>query len=234
MPELDPITISELPSNTLSGSDKVPVENSTATGKATIDELVAASALNGRFAYKSNVSLDTLTNSGLYFCDNCTNAPSTSQYYAVTVIATSTGTSAKQIAQPIFTNGYSYQRYRSSTSGWSAWVTMPTRDEVDRLKSKVYVQSEYKDVTTYPLTISADPANGAVYLVVFKHWTSSTTIVADIGMLTFFSGPTPYFTFITQNKTTPTISSLSISGRVVNFTFSGTVYLEGFAIKLSG
>lgn len=123
------------------------------------------STLNSRFTYKSNVSMNTIVSSGLYFCDGCSNAPGTYQYYVMTVIATATGASVKQIAEPAFSEGASYQRHLANST-WSAWTTMPTRAEVDALNDRfAYVSSsnnpDFNDFTkagVYSLGASATNA----------------------------------------------------------------------------
>lgn len=136
------IIISNLPTHTPAGSDYLAIEDISVTGKATVDDIVAAAtqvqtnasniatntsnitSLNGRFAYVSGVSTRTLTKSGLYYCaSDCTDLPSPSPVttWVITVIANTSGTTVKQIARAAAGEGYEYEQHLLSGT-WSGWV----------------------------------------------------------------------------------------------------------------
>lgn len=136
------IIISNLPTHTPVGSDYLAVEDISVTGKATVDDVVAAaeavqtnadniatntsgiSALNGRFSYVSGVSVQTLTTSGLYYCaSDCTGLPSPSPVttWVITVIANTSGTTVKQIARAAGGEGYEYEQHLVGGT-WSGWI----------------------------------------------------------------------------------------------------------------
>lgn len=78
-----------------------------------------------RFPYKNGVSMNTLTTSGMYYCESCTNAPNslsgvTWGTYELEVIG-SGGTAVKQIARPIALDGYCFERHLV-VGTWSSWA----------------------------------------------------------------------------------------------------------------
>ena len=152
----DSIIISNLPTHTPVGSDYLAIEDSSVTGKAAVDDVVAAaeavqtnadniatntsgiSALNGRFAYVSGVSVQTLTASGLYYCaSDCTGLPF-SGTWVLTVIANPAGTSVKQIARSLSAEGAEFEQHLVG-GAWSGWV------DVGRMKpfSGVLTTTQY-------------------------------------------------------------------------------------------
>lgn len=121
------------------GTGYLMLDNGAATGKNTIDNIVAAAAavqqaaagvaentaaiegLIGRFAYVSGVSTRTLTASGLYYCaSDCTDIPFPGTW-VVEVIANTTGTNVKQIARTMASEGAEFEQHLVSGS-WSGWV----------------------------------------------------------------------------------------------------------------
>lgn len=161
------IIISNLPTHTPAGSDYLAIEDSSVTGKNTVNTIVAAAqavqtnksaigvlsslttsaksnlvaavnevdshadtnaaaiaGLNGRFAYISGVSVQTLTTSGLYYCaSDCTDLPSPSPVttWVITVIANTSGTTVKQIARAAAGEGYEYEQHLVGGT-WSGWI----------------------------------------------------------------------------------------------------------------
>lgn len=73
------------------------------------------------FAYISSVSLNTLTVSGLFFCDSCTEIPGGTPWTAFIVEVMSVGTSIKQIARPTFANGFCFER-QYVNGAWTTWL----------------------------------------------------------------------------------------------------------------
>ena len=81
----------------------------------------AIAGLNGRFAYISGVSVQTLTTSGLYYCaSDCTGLPF-SGTWVITVIANPAGTSVKQIARSLSAEGAEFEQHLVG-GAWSGWV----------------------------------------------------------------------------------------------------------------
>ena len=131
-----------LPTVSPSGTHHLMLDNGAATGKNTINNIVAAAAavqqaaagvaentaaiegLIGRFAYVSGVSTHTLTASGLYYCaSDCTDLPSPSPVttWVITVIANTSGTTVKQIARAAAGEGYECEQHLVGGT-WSGWI----------------------------------------------------------------------------------------------------------------
>lgn len=144
--------ISDLPAKTPSGSMVLAIEDGNSTGKATIDDAVAASAavsqLNSQYADKSTGSIATdandLTTSGHYIVGTpsggsvqTANLPSDfgSGWGAIDVLR---GTSTNIAWQRLRKNGELTEWQRRKTSiEWGDWERIPTRAEVDALSTEL-------------------------------------------------------------------------------------------------
>lgn len=133
------IIISNLPTHTPVGTDYLAIEDSSVTGKNTVNAIVAAAAqvqtnasniatntsgitsLNGRFSYVSGVSTHTLTASGLYYCaSDCTDLPFPGTW-VVEVISNTAGTNVKQTARLLATEGAEFEQHLTG-GAWNGWV----------------------------------------------------------------------------------------------------------------
>lgn len=178
-------TISGLPTKTPTGAEYIPIEDSSSTGKATINNIVGKSAdvttLKSRFEYKSSVSLDTLTDSGLYWVDNATGGPPEAAYTTWIVIAIAAGDWGKQIATCASNNGVRYERLRSSGT-WGDWMLIQDRFLVQSNSSKTITLPAWKN---YLVSCSSH-----LWLVMMQN--SSTTPV----VVSLYSGESTYRTCV--------------------------------------
>lgn len=101
---------------------------------STLKESIGVNALENRFRYVSSGSFNDIIASGLYYCQSVADPPSSNfTSWTLIVIAGST-TAMKQIAYPLANNELVFIRYRD-VNGWKAWVTMPTRAEMNTLNN---------------------------------------------------------------------------------------------------
>ena len=98
------------------------------------------------------------------------------------------------------------------------------------LSLRTFNSSNYAEGATQQITLPANFAVGQAYLVIFRHYTSSTTFTADLMLLCPISDSSVATAWIAKNSSA-TLSSTSISGKVVTFTFSATAYCSIYFIK---
>lgn len=100
-----------------------------------------------------------------------------------------------------------------------------------QLSLRAFNSSNYAESATQQITLPADLVVGQAYLVIFRHYTSSTTFTADAMLLCPLSSSSVATDWIAKNSSA-TLSSTSVSGRVVTFTFSATAYCSIYFIKM--
>ena len=101
----------------------------------------------------------------------------------------------------------------------------------NQMAIKTFAYSDYAGGNVaYPLALAETPGANSAYFVIFKHYTSSTSFVVDIYLLSYVSG-SPYMSQIVKNSSS-SISNVTSSGNVVTVTFSGAVYVAGYSIKV--
>lgn len=233
--------ISEI--NTLLGATALPTTAQNVTGAiaehegdiSTLNSNVAAvtNKLNGSYL-PSGTNIDSLSQSqGGMWCYDRNNVTGTfplSDTYGTIMFIPGTSTNyAVQIIRSnnsVRTSGSLYIRYRVSGT-WGDWMVY---SQDASWQDRTFKAFPYTEATTYSLTLPATPANGHCYMLVMKNWTSSTSFMYDLAMLTFTSATAGYVTYITQN-TSAGVSSVSVSGTTVTLTFSAKKYLAIFAIR---
>lgn len=93
-----------------------------------------------RISTKKDISLNTLTETGLYYCYGTTENAPTKDYavYAVEVIASDTPV-IKQVARAVLGDGFNWERHYYQNA-WSSWYDLSTKtlsDKVNALEPKV-------------------------------------------------------------------------------------------------
>ena len=123
--------ISQFPTHTPVGSDFLAVEDSSETGKATINNIVAASNLAGAAlqrggAVPTNTNLDNFLDAGVYCmvsANTYTGAPS-GVTVGMLLVLVPMATSQVYITQILVSySGNVYVRLRQ-TDSWTAWKTL--------------------------------------------------------------------------------------------------------------
>ena len=100
-----------------------------------------------------------------------------------------------------------------------------------QLSLRAFNSSNYAESATQQITLPADLVVGQAYLVIFRHYTSSTAFTADAMILCPLSSSSVATAWVAKNSSA-TLSSTSVSGRVVTFTFSATAYCSIYFIKM--
>ena len=100
-----------------------------------------------------------------------------------------------------------------------------------QISYKTFNSSNYAESATQQITLPADLVVGQAYLVIFRHYTSTTTFTVDAMLLCPLSDSSVATAWIAKNSSA-TLSNTSVSGRVVTFTFSATAYCSIYFIKM--
>lgn len=134
-------------------------------------------------------SFNDLTSSGIYYCSNLTEQPSTGiTQYALVVCANSTKVLVRQIAYSVTADDAFWSRHLQGGS-WSEWTRMPTRAEINALNSNSGTQ-----IAT--LTNATPGGNASFYykkgnVVTFFFDLTPATSGASVTVFTFPAGYRP-------------------------------------------
>lgn len=153
--------------------------------QAALDEVVRDKVIWG---YKSSVSLNSVKDPGLYFCQNCTDVPlSVFGEWSVEVIASGKGENAgtiMQIAKPTIRSGVEFTRYFTNNA-WTPWA---------QAGRTVAINDNLSTVKYYPKPGSA--SYGAFIVMGTYYGVGSTAVLCSVengslgSMINMFTGQT--------------------------------------------
>ena len=106
---------------TLAGSAQTPKASIDALKATNDSQQTSIDSLNGKFAYKSGISLNDLKTAGLYYCDSMSDTPSGAPWTSWVVEVFRASSAVKQIAYPVGADTGMYTR-RSDGSSWTDWI----------------------------------------------------------------------------------------------------------------